>query len=147
MNALKKQRQKANSFSPSHHYINWDTPELHWKPSDDEKWSPLSTSSSPLFDDWNPSNPTTYASTFQQHNLKVTKLSTVPDPSPPSPTTCNNNLNDSSFVNINDNPQTDMGANTNITNNLSLLHNVVWIKPLPIHSAKKEATISVSAIG
>lgn len=148
MTALKNSCTKQKSLSPIKPYLDWNIPELQWQQSDDNTWLPSYQSSTSTFDNWNPSDPSTYASTFHRNNLQVTRMSTSVNPTTSTPNTNQQfNNNTSSFINITDNPQSDMGANTNITNNLSLFQNVIWIKPIPIHSAKKEATMPVSAIG
>jgi deoxyuridine 5'-triphosphate nucleotidohydrolase len=74
-----------------------------------------------------------YEDTFSHNDLKVLKCDT-PTGQPPT--------NPLSTI-----AQCDPGANANVTNNLDLLSNVQWITPLQCESAKKDAAMTVVAIG
>ena len=99
MTALKNNHTKAKSLSPMNPCLEWNVPELHWHQSDNNTWLPPSQSSTSSFDNWNTSDPSTHASTFNRDNLQVTRMSISDHPKDSTSNTNQQFNNDtSSFI-------------------------------------------------
>ena len=117
----------------THHYDGYD-----WKYSDDMQWIPPDHSLHTL--------------QLQSHEITSALLTQVypefkPTINHTSPTNINNNSTSTPnkiFIKM----QSDSGANTSATDNLGLLHDVVFIDPININSASKDAKPMVmTAVG
>ena len=117
----------------THHYDGYD-----WQYSDDIQWIP----------------PDPSIHTLQRHLHDITSAlltQIYPEFKPTinhtSPTNINNNSTSTPnkiFINM----QSDSGANTSATDNLGLLHDVVFIDPININSTSKDAKPMVmTAVG
>jgi deoxyuridine 5'-triphosphate nucleotidohydrolase len=98
-----------------------------WTPNIDGTWSFPDVETDTILDERIES----FADTFLHNNLVVNKC-LQPSIMPTVPFSA---------------AQCDSGANANVTNDLSLLTNIQWISPVECESAKKNASMTVTAIG
>ena len=75
----------------------------------------------------------TYEDTFSYNNITINR--------------CNEPNRDEVQDDITAQIQSDTGANANITSDITVLNDIQWVQPVTCDSAKKDATITIQAIG
>ena len=135
---LHNSRNKAylDRDNPNQH--TWQPHELEWIKHDSTKWKPTPQSST--IHSLRHDDPLTFMQNeFPQHHFEpITSL---------SQSNIHSVTNADSRIEIFSAQQSDSGANTSATNNISLLHDVTYIKPLEVNSATKESPMRMQAIG
>ena len=123
----------------------WQFEESKWEQTDDLQWVPPDDKTHQPF---NETNTTLQSINKLQQKLLPTEqhnnICLETDDGVIATTKSTSSSTSSTKMEI---QQSDTGANTSATNNLSLLHDVVYIKPVNINSAAKDSSMQMLAVG